>query len=188
MANDPKLKEYLMANIPKKVVMQSCGKPYPQKDFKTGAPKFHDDGSPVMSYMYFFTEGQNKYVHFANEVEEQTLSAYNPGDTLQVLKLEKKQTGKPSYFIYQWSEPGSAEGNIQPEPTPTQTRKLNDSAKKHKIKERMISYAGLFQSYVIASNGNMPDSELIEHGIEFASKASKAIIERALHDILQEES
>lgn len=186
MEKSPKLKDVLLANVPKTVVLHKRLQKYPATDFRTKQPKMKDDGTQEYNYMYVFMEGSNEYVHYANEIEEETLSSYQEGQELVVQKIEKKRTGKPSYFIVQWSENGSAESRVHAEPTPTVQRQVVQHAEKHTEVVTSQILHGFFTAAI--SSGKAPEEAykialkaygLHQLAVEFTLLNKESIMKRA---------
>jgi hypothetical protein len=124
MANDY-LKNRLQINVPMIVEMDKRMAPKEKTDYVTKEP------TGKMEYPYAFILPEREIVlHYANEFEEETLSAFNPGDQLQVVRQEKKNAQGREYKIYIWTATEGAEARAASNP-PAMTNCQEATAKRN---------------------------------------------------------
>ena len=109
-----------------------------------------NEGSPSQEqYLYFFARKNGKeYVHFANELEQETLSSFDKDDELQVVRVESviKNTGK-RYTALHWSVPGQ---ELPPALFSEQTRLTEPQEKRETLsrqRDRCIAYQSVAMAH-----------------------------------------
>lgn len=174
MATNVYLKKQLATNVPLTVRMKKRVGTYPETDYTTKEP------TGRMQTLYVFEDASgNELKHYAKEREEETLRDYQPGQSLTVLLTEKvKDDGKRISFLV-WGTPGSAEMTAAPQlrtntATIKQEQEMDERQHQQRIKEIMISLAGLTQAFI--STGKYETGE----AIDLAVKARQAIIDKAI--------
>lgn len=155
--NALKLKEELQTNVVKILTLHKRGGTYPETDYHTKAPT----GRNIIMYIFRDKEGK-EYKTYANEVEENTLSAYKPGDEVSVVRVEKvKQDGTRIYFL-QWGSVGSVEMKAEPQMktnTALNTQKKNQDQYEQKQDERSVSIIlqAFTKSWIEAGKAETPE-------------------------------
>lgn len=107
MENLGYLKDQLQMNIPRMVTMAKRGKSYPDK-FNPGQVQYF--------YTFHLADGPD-VKHYAKECEEESLKLFNPGETLQVVLNEGKnsETGQ-RYGYLVWTDKEGAEARSAARP------------------------------------------------------------------------
>ncbi len=166
-----KLSQVVQTNIPKLLILKNAtGKKY-ESQFKAGE----------FQYLYFFTDETGvEYVHYASEPQNEVLQNFKNGDRLQLVKQEKKTKDGKAYSIYVWTTPEGAEATLAKNPpvrSNTQQRtheeKMDVREQEDRIKQVMISLAGLTQAHISAGKTN-------EEALRLASEARNLIIQKAI--------
>lgn len=118
------LKDSLLTNVPKLVTMAKRIGQYPETDYTTKQPT----GRMQTLYTFHLPDGPDVR-HYAKEREEETLSLFKPGETLQVVRQESvKDDGKRISFLV-WTPPEGAEARMAASPQMGNTRMAGDAKK-----------------------------------------------------------
>jgi hypothetical protein len=124
------LKDSLLTNVPKLVTMAKRIGQYPETDYTTKQPT----GRMQTLYTFHLPDGPDVW-HYAKEREEETLSLFKPGETLQVVRQESvKDDGKRISFLV-WTPPEGAEARMAATPQMGNTRLAGDAKKLEEQKE-----------------------------------------------------
>ena len=169
------LNKQLQTNLPRVVTLVKRWNPVPEKDFTTKEP------TGRQQYPYDFALEDNEIVkHYASEREEETIKLFRENDKLQVVRQEQvKPDGKRISFNV-WTTVGGVEAQAASSP-PLRSNVAQKTYEKHqdervnedKIKQVMISLAGLTQAHISAGKTN-------SEALQLASEARNLIIQKAI--------
>ena len=159
----PKLKDSLLTNVPKDLILHKKVGTYDETDYNTKVPT----GAKIYLYVFKDSTGQ-EYKHYLSEWDEQFMSAHRPGDHVRAIRIEKvKPDGKRVAYV-QWGSPDSAEMNSPPQlqsntAVQRQEKELDAYQDAQARKNYSIGIRGLFQSHVCAGK---PNDEALKLAIE----------------------
>lgn len=175
MATAIKLKETLSTNVPVVLRIKKRGGEYPETNYTTKEPT----GRSI--FLYFFENDKGEELkHYASEKDQEVLSLFQAGESVQVvlkdtLTKEKKRITYLSFTPVDGAE-AQAAATPQLKSNTAETRgdrKQEAWQSEDKIKQIMISLAGLTQSHICAGKTN-------EEALALAVEARKMIIEKAI--------
>lgn len=166
-----KLSQVVQTNIPMVLTIKNAtGKKY-ESSFKAGE----------FQYLYFFLDKNGvEYAHYASEPQNDALQHFKNGEQVQLVKQEKKTKDGKSYSMYVWTPPEGVEATMAANPQPAGNTKMaqmdrnnDDHARNQKIKEVMISLAGLTQAHISAGKTN-------QEALDLAIQARNMIVDAAI--------
>ena len=179
----PKFKESLKTNVNETVTMVKRGQSYPNK-FKPGEMQYH----------YFFRKTDGfEYSHYANAREEELLSAFNPGDPLEVVLAEGNRDGLRYTYIV-WDAPGGSLASaakkaplVGVQAAMKQEESKQDYQEEQKIKGVAIPLQGYHQRIIPILLGRLEVDDwsrvtvhtAIEEALDYAEDAYNSLQERA---------
>lgn len=122
----PYLKDQLQTNIPKLVTIAKRVGQYPETDYHTKQPT----GRMQTLYNFHLPDGPTVR-HYAKEREEEVLSLFNAGETVQVVLQEGKneETGN-RYTFPVWTPKEGAEARAAANPQPSGNTRMDGDRKK----------------------------------------------------------
>ena len=168
------LKKQLQTNIPMKLVLRKRGGSYPEKDYTTKEP------TKKMIFLYVFTDPQgNELKHYAKEREEETLSLFQPGDSVTVTlqeTMKKTPAGEKRIGFLSWSAPGDVSVESKPQlrsntAERTQQAKQDEYQEKQEVKGIAIGLQGFAQQLaptLLAGRPNVTKQELASLSLDWA--------------------
>lgn len=160
------LKDSLLTNVPKLVTMAKRVGQYPETDYNTKQPT----GRMQTLYTFHLPDGPDVR-HYAKEREEETLSLFKPGETLQVVRQESvKDDGKRISFLV-WTPPEGAEARMAAAPQMGNTRMAGDAKK---LEERQNAESEKWAKKDIAVTLGMLVKMFFEDGKDFDSALANA--------------
>ena len=144
MQKSIKLNGELKTNIPMKLRLKKFIGEYDDK--------FHPGEK---TYFYSFVDEENReLVHYASATQQETLSLFKPDEWIQVVR-EEKGTGAKKYTVYNWTPVDGTEARAASVPqvksntaVTRQERKIDAADQADKVKQIMISLAGLTQAFI----------------------------------------
>ena len=184
MADALKLKENLQTNVVKILTLHKRAGTYPETDYTTKQPT----GRNIILYVFRDAEGK-EYKTYANEIEEQTLGAFNPGEQVAVVRVEKvKEDGKRIYFL-QWGAPDSAEMTAAPQmktntAMKTETKKQDAYEQRQEEKDCSISLIAFAKSWIESGKADTPEKadELARRQYRLHTRSVEIMMEEAKSD------
>ena len=170
------LKKQQQTNIPMRIKLCKRWPPTPEKDFTTKEPTGRNQ------YPYDLQDERGTQLkHYATEREEETLKLFKEGETLQVVRQEQVKTDGKRIAYNVWTTVDGIEArtaaalplrsNVQ---EVTHQKHQDSFERENKIKQIMISLAGLTQAFI--SNGKNSPQE----ALDLAVSTRKMIIDKAI--------
>jgi hypothetical protein len=151
MVTYPYLKDFVQTNIPLVVrIVKRVGQ-YPETDFNTKQP------TGRMQTLYNFELPTGETVrHYGKEREEETLSMFSAGESVQVTRQEANKDGKRYTFLV-WTPTEGAEQRLAANPplksntqqTATQ-REMKDREDENIARDFKLGLAGVVQAMIAA--------------------------------------